>query len=238
METKRPSIDWLTGWTAERRMSENLERNNEGSGPARGWMPHYLVLRDFLDEATVAGLLDYALSRQSDFVPTKLGSGAVDPSFRVSTGLRELGSYQQVLKVKILDLVPWLVSQLRVAPFEAVKLETQLVAHGNGAFYKRHIDTETATNYREARKIRVLSGVYYFNAEPKAFGGGALRLYAIAGKEGENFVDVEPTRNSLLVFPSWVPHEVMPVCCASKRFIDSRFAINCWVHRKKIHAAA
>jgi SM-20-related protein len=78
----------------------------------------------------------------------------------------------------------------------------------------------------------VLSGVYYFHAEPKAFTGGALRLYAIGG-QGERYVDIEPTHNSLLMFPSWAPHEVMPVRCPSRRFVDSRFAINCWVHRAK-----
>jgi SM-20-related protein len=35
------------------------------------------------------------------------------------------------------------------------------------------------------------------------------------------------------VFPSWVLHEVRPVSCPSKRFVDSRFAINCWLWRRK-----
>ena len=157
---------------------------------------------------------------------------AVNPAIRVSTGLRELGGYRQILKIKLLGLVPSLIAQLQVTPFENPKLETELVAHGDGAFYKRHIDTQTA-RYEDVNQIRVLSAVYYFHAEPKAFTGGALRLYAIGGKHGENFVDIEPVRNSLLVFPSWAPHEVMPVRCRSKQFVDSRFAINCWVHRTR-----
>jgi hypothetical protein len=55
---------------------------------------------------------DYALSRQSDFAPTRLGSKAVDPSIRVSTGLRDLGGYRQILNAKILGLVPRLIAQL------------------------------------------------------------------------------------------------------------------------------
>jgi Rps23 Pro-64 3,4-dihydroxylase Tpa1-like proline 4-hydroxylase len=196
-------------------------------------MPPYVVLHDFLDDATVAGLLDFTLSRQSDFTPTQLGSSAaVDPEIRVSAGLRDLGGYRPLLKSRIIGLVPDLIAQLRVTPFDAPKLETELVAHGDGAFYTRHVDTQTAY-YDDVGQIRVLSGVYYFNAEPKAFSGGALRLYAIGGKPDETFVDIEPLRNSLLVFPSWAPHQVMPVSCPSKRFIDSRFAINCWVLRKK-----
>jgi Rps23 Pro-64 3,4-dihydroxylase Tpa1-like proline 4-hydroxylase len=44
------------------------------------------------------------------------------------------------------------------------------------------------------------------------------------------FHDVEPLHNSLVVFPAWLPHEVLKVSCPSGRFADSRFAINCWFH--------
>jgi len=213
-------------------MPMDMGRSIKATVASRVLMPPYLVLRDFLDETTVAGLLDYAVSRQADFLPTRLNSKKVNPSYRVSAGLRELGDYRPHLENKILGLLPDLIARLQVTPFEACGVETELVAHGDGAFYKRHVDTQTA-KYEKTDRLRVLSGVYYFNAEPKAFAGGALRLHAIGGKPGENFVDVEPRNNSLLVFPSWAPHEVMPVSCPSQRFIDSRFAINCWVHRRK-----
>jgi SM-20-related protein len=213
-------------------VSLDLQHGGKETASTRGLMPPHVVLRDFLDAATVNGLLDFALSRQSDFVPARVVSRGVNTSIRVSASLREVGAYRQALKSKILGLVPELIARLQVTPFESSRFETELVAHGDGAFYKRHADTQTA-RYNDLDQIRVLSGVYYFNAEPKAFGGGALRLYAIGGKEGEDFVDIEPLCNSLLVFPSWAPHEVMPVSCPSRRFIDSRFAINCWVHRNK-----
>ena len=145
------------------------------------------------------------------------------------TGIKSGKSpFRPIPKAKILSLLPDWVEKLRVTAVEAPKLEAELVAHNEGAFYKRHIDTQTASDHN---LLRVLSGVYYFHAEPKAFSGGALRLYAIGG-DNARFADIEPARNSLLVFPSWAPHEVMPISCPSKRFIDSRFAINCWVHRR------
>lgn len=198
-----------------------------------GIMPPHLVLHDFLDEDTVAGLLDYALSHQAEFAPARLRSKKIDPSFRRSTSLRELGRYRDILEKKILAIVPGVAAGLQVTPVKAPDLEIELVAHGDGAFYKRHIDTGTGS-YEHASHVRVLSGVYYFYAAPKAFTGGALRLHAIGGDRNENFfVDIEPVRNSLLIFPSWAPHEVMPVSCPSRRFIDSRFAINCWVRCDK-----
>lgn len=195
-------------------------------------MPPYLVLPDFLEEETVAGLLDHALAHEAEFVPTRTGcgeKGGVKPNIRVSVATRHLGPFKPILESKVLGLVPDLVDKLRLTPVQALKLELQLVAHNEGAFYKRHIDIQTASHRNH---VRVLSAVYYFHSEPKGFSGGALRLYAIGGRNAP-FVDIVPERNSLLVFPSWAPHEVMPISCPSGRFIDSRFAINCWVHRQK-----
>ena len=213
-------------------MASDIRNSHTTRASKHSVMPPYIVLRDFLDEATVAELLDYALSRQSDFEPTRLGSKAVDPTIRISTGLRDIGRYRDLLRTKILGLMPDFIAQLRVTPFKPARLETELVAHGDGAFYTRHVDTQVA-RYDDVEHIRVLSGVYYFNTEPKAFSGGSFRLHAIGGNPSVDFADIEPIRNSLLVFPSWAPHEVMPVHCPSQRFADSRFAINCWLHRKK-----
>ena len=217
-------------------MSADSQQSGERVVAASGLTPPYLVLPDFLDEAAVAGLLDHTISRQAQFTPTgvgaKRGATSINPSVRVSMGLADLGPFRPMLKERILGLLPTLVERLRVKAPEQPRLETQLVAHGDGAFYRQHIDTQTAS-YQERDRIRVLSGVYYFHTEPKAFTGGALRLYAIGGREGENFIDLEPARNCLLVFLSWAPHEVLPVTCPSKAFADSRFAINCWIHGKK-----
>lgn len=217
-------------------VSADMQSVQEKPAALRGMLPPYLILRDFLDESTVAALLDHTLSHESGFAPTGVGhsrEGKIKPHIRVSMGTRDLGPFKPILKSKVLGLVPDLVARLRTTPVESPKLELELVAHNDGAFYKRHIDTQTAS---DREHIRVLSAVYYFHAAPKAFTGGMLRLYAI-GADGERRVDVEPEHNSLLVFPSWAPHEVMPVSCPSKRFIDSRFAINCWVWREKANTA-
>jgi SM-20-related protein len=203
---------------------------------ARALMPPHLLLRDFLDEATVAELLAYAVSREADFEPTRVDADAIKPSIRISAALRDLGRFRKILKDKILPIVPELVARLRVTPFASPRLETELVAHGDGAFYTRHADTQT-DRYEHVDHIRVLSGVYYFFSEPKAFSGGALRLHAIGSGTDPNFIDIEPQCNSFLVFPSWAPHNVMRVHCPSGRFIDSRFAINCWLRRKKASQA-
>jgi SM-20-related protein len=219
-------------------MIEQTTATSDRSPAARAnpsiMLPH-VVRRDFLPEETVAALLEYAVLHEADFVPAKVGRNKLDPTYRVSLRLRQLGAFQQIIESEILATLPMLIEELRVTRFQVARLGTELVAHGDGAFYKRHIDTATAPD-REASRSRALSAVYYFYREPKAFGGGALRLHGIGA--GAGFVDIEPVRNSLLVFPSWAPHEVMPVHCASRRFIDSRFAINCWIHRTLSAAGA
>ena len=72
------------------------------------------------------------------------------------------------------------------------------------------------------------------NREPKQFEGGEICLYDI-GEEpgGERRVTVPPLQNRLLLFPSWVGHDVTSVQVASRQFADSRFAVNCWMHRER-----
>ena len=48
---------------------------------------------------------------------------------------------QAMLRQRLLDFVPTLIGDLRVTPFEPSKVELELVANNDGAFFKRHIDT-------------------------------------------------------------------------------------------------
>ena len=202
----------------------------------RACMPPYSVYRGFFDSVTHASLLTWALGNEPKFETSSVldsfvsDDGKHDPSLRTSLRVSDFGPMKPILRQRLLDFVPTLIADLRVTPFEPSKVELELVANNDGAFFKEHIDTFMG----DARKAsdRVLSAVYYFHAEPKAFAGGALRLYSFDKKEDEeNFTDVQPEQNMLLVFPSWVLHEVLPVTCPSKRFSDSRFNVNCWVHR-------
>lgn len=126
---------------------------------------------------------------------------------------------------------------------EAPSLELELAAHGEGAHYKAHVDVSYGAGRRPVGagpgEDRVLSAVYYFYREPKAFSGGELRLFRFdvrpsAADEAalDDHLDVEPLQNSLVAFAPWVTHEVRHVDCPSGRFADYRFALNCWFCRK------
>ena len=194
--------------------------------------PPYQVIRNFLDAETVAALLDFAVSHETEYVPaTVYGAGHL-PSVRVSSVLPDFGRFDELLRAKVRDQIPTLTSALRIPPFEESRIEIELVAHNDGAFYKPHIDTFTGPK-TDLSAVRVISGVYYFHREPKPYSGGELRLYDFQRDESEpHFVDFVPEPNMFLAFPSWARHEVRKVECATRRFEDSRFAVNCWVHAK------
>jgi Rps23 Pro-64 3,4-dihydroxylase Tpa1-like proline 4-hydroxylase len=106
-----------------------------------------------------------------------------------------------LFRQRLLVFVPTLIRDLQVMPFEASEVELEMVANNDGAFFKPHIDTFTGVS-RQASD-RILSAVYYFNAEPKAFAGGVLRLYSLGTKAHEgSFSDVQPEQNMLVAFPS------------------------------------
>ena len=110
-------------------------------------------------------------------------------------------------------------------------IEAQLTAHNDNNFYKVHNDSGSADTAH-----RVLTFVYYFNRQPKAYSGGELRVYDHKVANGyhyaaETFRTIEPTDNSMVFFASEEMHEVLMVKCPSRVFMDSRFTINGWVRR-------
>src|SRR5262245_21227594 len=131
------------------------------------FMPPYCVYRDFLDSDTHADLLAWAIGNEAKFEPTLVYGAKHNPSERKSLGVSDFGPLMAIFRQRILDLVPALVRDLRVTPFEPSEVELEMVANNDGAFFARHIDTFTGET-REASD-RLLSVVYYFHAEPKAF---------------------------------------------------------------------
>lgn len=202
------------------------------TNPLRRVPPH-LVRREFLPAADHAALLDWVLGHEADLAPSTVGGGGtVHGGVRNSMGLRSRlpAAFSEALCGRVVAQLPEWLDGLGLAPFPVESVVLSLVVYNDGAFYRRHVDT--ATGGRDAGK-RMLTGVYYFHREPRGFEGGALRLHPLsAGPQGEApFVDIAPEQNSLAVFPAWAPHEVRPVACPSRRYADSRFAINCWVRR-------
>jgi SM-20-related protein len=192
-------------------------------------MPPYLLFRDFLPAPMAAALLDWAIENKTRFNPTTVGHASgerIDPEIRVSVSVRKFGEVKTELRHRLLAMAPALIRDLRVNALEITGTELELVAHNDGAFYRRHIDTGTGDSAAR-ESLRFISAAYYIHRQPKAFSGGALRLYGFG--DADDFLDIEPEHNLLVVFPSWATHQVTPICCPSREFADSRFAVNIWI---------
>lgn len=195
-----------------------------------------LIVDNFLPDDLHASLLKHTLSNEESFAPSPVVSsrhldGVVDYGFRKSwrcpSGLGELRSaFESCLQSA---LVPQ-TEKLGVPRFAISRYEIELVAHRNGSFFRRHIDTATQSADDRQLSDRMVTAVYYFHSTPKQFSGGELALAPLGPGEPKL---IEPLNNRLVAFASFAPHEVLPVVCPIDEFSHARFAVNIWLHRSR-----
>ena len=187
----------------------------------------------FLSQSEQSQLLQFVQQSQADFVPSELGIDNPDLSIhRRSLVLEIFPGFDKLINKKIAAILPDIFSKLGLSNFPISHLETQLTAHNDGDYYRTHNDNGTTES-----SDRILTYVYYFYQEPKAFSGGELRIYATnfvnQVYHADSFQTIEPRNNSIVFFPSAYMHEVLKIHCPSQAFVNSRFTINGWVWRKK-----
>ncbi len=142
--------------------------------------PH-LLWRDFLAVEEHRAILDWALANRECFAPSLVGSGKLRADFRSSaTAIATDYPWKEAFRQRMLHAVPELARALGVAAFEVEQIQLSLIAYNDGDFYREHIDTEPSRDRADIDRVgdRVLSAVYYFHSEPRAYSGGALRLHA------------------------------------------------------------
>lgn len=214
-------------------VSPEVSFSSAPSWPLHGEIiqPRWVQLENFLSPEENREALAIALDHRANFLESSTTTNAND--YRQSSVLYATyyADLYHLLRKRILKMMPRIVKELDIPPFLVSQVEMQMTAHGDGCFYKIHNDSgspETAT--------RVLTYVYYFHQNPKAYSGGALRIYETdvggpATEPSEKFADVIPANNSIVLFDSRVKHEVLPVVCPSRKFEDSRFTLNGWLRQ-------
>jgi len=188
----------------------------------------YRLLPGWLGATRAAELLAYGLDAEARFVPTKLndqGTGRFDSVVRRSSVLKDLGAFTGPLQRKALALQAELETAFDMAHAPDNSTQIEMVAHGDGAFYRPHTDTYTGDEYMPGGRRR-MTMVYYLHRQPCRFTGGRLRMFDLGGEQS---IEIEPTHDSLLVFPSSARHEVETISCPGGAFADSRFSVNIWL---------
>ena len=187
--------------------------------------PKFVLLEEFLFPDELSALLQYAISRETDFqagtVVTAESERALMLDHRRSRLLYELGPFFSLLTGRVRHFLDYALEKLAHEPFPVLDVDAGLSASNDGDFFGPHRDVDAANSTRE------ISYVYYFHREPKAFSGGELRIY----EEGSwNHDVIVPGQNFVVFFPAAATHEVSVVHCPSRNFADSRFALNGWIH--------
>ncbi len=199
--------------------------------------PPHVLIPDFMTDAETAQVLAFATAHAGAFqnsgVHEAPSHGFAPSSYRIRSS-RVLdgpanGAMAAMVMPKLLELMPTLWPRLRIDPLPLERLECQVTAHGDGDFFAVHTD-----NGLPEIAHRQVSYVYYFHREPKQFSGGHRSLFHTLfqygyGKCGKLAADIDPPRNGLMVFPTFVYHEVTPIQCASTAFTDQRLTLNGWL---------
>ena len=189
----------------------------------------YALIDNFLPANQVDDLLRYSINKQPEFEPTT--NSASDPNYRRSFFLPYFPEFSELIIKMIWKITPQIITHLGIHHFAIEQIESQMTALNHGNYYKIHNDSGSPDTAK-----RILTYVYYYHREPKPFTGGELIIYDSKIENGysvaaSSFKKIEPKNNTIVFFPSYCMHEVLPVNCPSEYFTDSRFTINGWVRQ-------
>lgn len=195
--------------------------------------PKFTVIEDFLPPEQAQAWLDFALAHEGDFIPTGVvsaGTHGVNHDYRRSDSFPgSLGTLAEDFKARVQAALPQLREATGVADFPIAEVEVDLTAHRDGAYFRSHVDTLADAD--SPAGDRMLTAVWYCHAQPARFSGGELLVQPFGGQDEAQVI--APRHNRLVSFPSIARHEVATVQVPGNRFADARFAVNCWVLRKR-----
>lgn len=192
----------------------------------------YVQLFDFLEPAEMQQLIDHVADHLDQLAPSTVYNpenrdGLLDESTRRSRVGMDTSELEPLFEARLMALLPHVRRELGMERFDFGHLETQLTVHGDGDFFTVHRDE----NHPDTDGARAVTFVYYFNAEPREFEGGTLRLGA-APSHGhpDDRIEIEPVSNSIVFFAPFVDHEVMPVRATGSGLGSLRCTFNGWFH--------
>ena len=203
--------------------------------PAEILPAHCVILEEFLPPQELEKLIQDTLRHESEFhlsevVSPGVNGGGTDFEHRRSRVLLNIGRHGAALAASVKECLPRILPKLGHDTFPVSRVEAQITASNDGDFFRWHND-----NAHEEVASREITFVYFFHREPKKFCGGELRIYDSRWQDGyvptENYRNIVPRQNQLVVFPSCLAHEITLVDCPSRAFADSRFTVNGWFHR-------
>lgn len=187
------------------------------------------IFDNFLGDEAAADLLALVLSNQSAFAPSCMSryqTGEVDRQIRrSSTFSGDWIEHRERFRAAIDQITPELLEATGVRDWSPKKMQIEMAVHRDGDFFRTHCDTLVGKH--RTNGVRLISAVYYFFREPRSFEGGQLAVFDPRGSQEI----IEPEHDRLVVFPSFLPHEVRTISVPGDEFVNARFSVNCWLNR-------
>ena len=205
--------------------------------PFPGDVFQFVTFEEFLAPAQLQMVTEFVRRNVSRFKPSSVvqrgnNNGVVDQNQRRSVIMDHPDEVETLFRDNVRRLLPEVARRFSLPNLAFDTIDVQITATNDGEFFVAHQD-----NGGSHFKSRLLSYVYFFHREPKPFSGGELRLYeppesAARLKAAPRQSTITPHRNGIVFFPSGLLHEIRPVEAPSKKFDDSRFTVNGWIHVK------
>jgi SM-20-related protein len=195
----------------------------------------FLYIEEFCAPAELELLRSYAVAREEHFVDSQVTSGTDDgrrdEAYRRSRVLYDIADVLPFMSDRVMQCLPFVMARLGQQMFDVRDIELQVTASGDGEWFRAHRDSGQG-----AVASRVLTFVYYCHQGTPTFGGGELQIFGDYDNADDadaqlDRVVVQPAPNSIVFFPSYLLHEVLPVSCPSRHFGDTRITYNGWLHR-------
>lgn len=193
----------------------------------------FLRFENVLSAEELAVVHEALAARADQMAPSTVTNSATlaatyDATHRNSETTNDLDDIWPLFDDRLRALLPHVRRELGIPHFPLGTVERQLTRHRDGGFFGPHRDD----NLPGTDGARVVTFVFYVHAEPKAFEGGELRLFApgteVADRHERPWVDLEPTSNSIVFFPSDHLHEVRPVRVSGDGPGAARWTVNGW----------
>ncbi len=199
--------------------------------------PPHLQFFDFLSPEDHQALIDHVAEHLGAMNPSTVTAGALatatyDTTHRSSLVDSNVEKTWPILEGTITAMFPHLRRELGTGHFALGSIERQLTVHNDGDFFALHVDE----NHPMTDGCRVITFVYYFNASPKQFEGGELRVHDTAidangmRHAANTYIDIEPVDNSIVFFTADSYHEVLPVRQTGDGPGAARCTVNGWFH--------
>ena len=185
------------------------------------WPAPFVRVRSFLPADEHEALLALLLAGREHFDLLARVAGYVRPKERnnLEADDRITGEVRPGFEPRLRKLVENTLPRLGMGGLGAYHVSLQVRTYQAGQFYTAHTDFDDGDP-----TPREINYVYYLHRQPKSFTGGDLLLHD--GVVASTFTRIGPLDNSIVLFPSRIPHEVTLVECDPGDFGAGRFSVN------------